>query len=129
MRILFPLFFVSAVAANAAAQSADVRYVFFDWGKNEITRDASATLDAIASGYQPGMRWSVTGFTDRSGSAWSNLRTSKARAAMVRDYLVGKGVPAAALVVYGEGENRPVIATEDGVREVQNRRVEIRPIN
>ena len=48
---------------------------------------------------------------------------------MVRDYLVGKGVPVAALVVHGEGENGPIIPTEDGVREVQNRRVEIRPIN
>lgn len=30
------------------------------------------------------------------------------------------------MTVEGHGEELPIIATEDGVREVQNRRVEIR---
>ena len=51
---------------------------------------------------------------------------SRTRATLVRDYLAGKGVPAAAMTVRAYGETAPIIATEDGVREVQNRRVEIR---
>ncbi|MEP7315275.1 MAG: OmpA family protein [Sphingomicrobium sp.] len=101
------------------------KYVFFDWGKSEITRDASATLDAIASEYRDGMRIQVVGHSDRSGSKWSNRASSRKRAQAVRDYLVGKGVSESAIAVSAVGENAPIIVTADGVREVQNRRVEI----
>ena len=43
-----------------------------------------------------------------------------------RDYLVAHGVPASAMVLEAYGEQRPIVGTDDGVREVQNRRVEIR---
>jgi Cu-Zn family superoxide dismutase len=38
---------------------------------------------------------------------------------------VAHGVPAAAIAVSAFGESRPIVPTEDGVREAQNRRVEI----
>jgi len=34
-------------------------------------------------------------------------------------------VPATAISVVGRGENQPLVRTADGVREPQNRRVEI----
>jgi hypothetical protein len=39
--------------------------------------------------------------------------------------LVRQGVPADAIAVVGRGEANPLVATGDGVREPQNRRVEI----
>ena len=104
-----------------------VRIVFFDWGKSEITRDGEATLDQVAEAYRANPApVTITGHSDRSGSAGTNLRSSRQRARMVADYLAAKGVPQSAMTVEGRGENAPLIATEDGVREVQNRRVEIR---
>lgn len=99
--------------------------VFFDWGKSEVSRDAAATLDALAAanGDAPIL---ITGHSDRSGSAAHNRRASLERARIVADYLAGKGVPRSAMTVTGVGEDQPLIPTEDGVREVQNRRVEIR---
>lgn len=101
--------------------------VFFDWGEAEVNRDGAATLDKVAADYaaSPGPLL-LTGHSDRSGPAAANLRASLERARTVADYLAGKGVPRAAMRVEGRGEAAPIVPTEDGVREVQNRRVEIR---
>lgn len=126
MRIFLSLL---VLAASAGAQTAapGVTYVFFDWGKTELTRDAQAELDKVAAAYAANPRpLTLDGHSDRSGPAALNLRGSRTRAELVRDYLAGKGVPAAAITVRAYGETAPIIPTEDGVREVQNRRVEIR---
>ncbi|MFM9577855.1 OmpA family protein, partial [Streptomyces turgidiscabies] len=43
----------------------------------------------------------------------------------VKNQLVTEGVPATAIQVIGKGEESPLVATGDNVREPQNRRVEI----
>ena len=104
-----------------------VTLVFFDWGKSEVSRDSAAALDAFAAAHAANPSPIViTGHSDRSGPAVTNRRASLARARIVADYLAGKGVARSAMTVEGRGEDSPLIATEDGVREVQNRRVEIR---
>ena len=116
---------LAALFLQAAPVPDGTTLVFFDWGESEISRDAAATLDAFAAanGDAPIL---VTGHSDRSGPASANQRSSLERARMVADYLAGKGIPRSAMTVTGAGEEQPLIATEDGVREVQNRRVEIR---
>jgi OOP family OmpA-OmpF porin len=47
------------------------------------------------------------------------------RADLVKSYLAGKGVPLAAMTTQAFGESQPPIDTADGMREPQNRRVEI----
>lgn len=47
------------------------------------------------------------------------------RAQAVRDALVDSGVSAADIAVFAKGETNPLVQTADGVREPQNRRVEI----
>ncbi len=53
------------------------------------------------------------------------MALSRRRAWRVHDWLVDAGVPDAAITVRYYGEDRPLVETEDGVREPQNRRVEI----
>ena len=128
MRIFFPLLAVAA-CAWAQAPAPGVRYVFFDWGKSELTRDAQAELDGVAADYAKSPRHLVLGaHSDRSGPTGANMASSKRRGLIVRDYLIGKGVPDSAITVTAYGESEPIIPTEDGVREVQNRRVEIRVV-
>jgi outer membrane protein OmpA-like peptidoglycan-associated protein len=67
----------------------------------------------------------VTGYADRSGSPGYNQRLSERRANNVSNALVRLGVPRQAQVVGGRGENDNRVPTADGVREPQNRRVEI----
>ena len=40
-------------------------------------------------------------------------------------YLAGRGIPDGAITTQAFGESRPLVETADGVREPQNRRVEI----
>ena len=119
-------------AAAAAAQDASPAepravLVFFDWGKPEIGSDAAGTLDAVAADARaaPARRLRVAGHSDRSGSAAGNRRSASKRAAAVADYLAGRGVPRSTITIASFGEEQPLIPTADGVREPQNRRVEI----
>ena len=101
--------------------------VFFAWDRPIIDRDAEARLDAVVAAVQrsPGVRIDLSGHTDRSGPAAPNLRSARKRAEAVQAYLASRGVPGAAMRVMSYGETRPLIATADGVREPQNRRVEV----
>lgn len=118
---------VTAFAQVSAASSETKFIVFFDWSKPDINRDAAEILDKVAAEVagQPGSRLVLAGHSDRSGPAGANVRASKRRAEAVRDHLVKHGVPAGAITLHAYGELQPIVSTEDGVREVQNRRVEI----
>lgn len=117
-------------ASSAMGPAQDARpghfTVFFDWGKTELSRDGSDVLDAVAAAWAAHpARLLIAGYSDRSGSAAGNLASSRRRAEVVRAYLEGQGVPTKAMTVSAWGEARPLVPTADGVRELQNRRVEI----
>jgi outer membrane protein OmpA-like peptidoglycan-associated protein len=116
----------AAMAQDQTAASAEFM-VFFDWGKPELRSDDGAVLDKAAEAWRarPGARLSLTGHTDRSGDASANRSAGLARAATVRSELEKRGVPGNAIRIASFGEDRPLVPTEDGVREVQNRRVVI----
>jgi OOP family OmpA-OmpF porin len=101
--------------------------VFFDFDSSQLTPDAqaivaSAAADALSGGSP---RLDVTGHTDRSGSDAYNQALSIRRATAVQNALIANGVSAALIVIRGAGESEPLVPTADGVREPQNRRVEI----
>lgn len=117
-----------AVAAHQpGAMPSGPFMVFFDWGKPEIRGDDAATLDQAAAAWRanPAARVRLSGHTDRSGSAAVNLRAGYRRAEMVGFELAKRGIPRNAMHIASFGEQQPLVPTEDGVREVQNRRVEI----
>ena len=101
--------------------------IFFDSGKDEIKREWTDTLDVAISMIRkhPDPVITLDGHSDRSGSSSANRHSSLRRAEAVRDYLTARGVPSRAIVVRAFGEEQPLVATADGVREPQNRRVDI----
>ena len=101
--------------------------VFFDWDKSIVTPEAQAILDRAAEQFAATGQTSVAlaGYTDTSGTADYNLRLSQRRADAVKAYMTTKGVPEAAMTAQGFGETNLLVQTADGVREPQNRRVEI----
>lgn len=123
-----PVAFLFAMPAAAQPADGEPFRIFFDWGKPELTRDAQAILGEALADYQgsPGSRVEIAGHSDRSGPAAYNIGASRRRADAARDWLVERGIPASAIAVAAFGESRPIVPTEDGVREAQNRRAEIR---
>ncbi|HEY0013895.1 MAG TPA: OmpA family protein [Allosphingosinicella sp.] len=101
--------------------------VFFDWDRADITPQAAGILDNAAEQYRTSGNAQVVlaGHADRSGSDQYNVGLSQRRAEAVRQYLAGRGVGEAAMRTEAFGESRPLVETADGVREPQNRRVEI----
>jgi OOP family OmpA-OmpF porin len=101
--------------------------VFFEWDKSDITPEAASILDnAIAQYANCGnAQVMLAGHADRSGSAQYNVGLSQRRADAVKAYMVAHAIPDAVVTEQAFGESRPRVETADGVREVQNRRVEI----
>ena len=101
--------------------------VFFDWDKSDITAEAATVLDSAVSAYGncDNVPIMLAGYTDRSGTEQYNMGLSQRRNASVRTYLNGKGIPDDAISSQAFGESNPRVPTADGVRELQNRRVEI----
>jgi outer membrane protein OmpA-like peptidoglycan-associated protein len=101
--------------------------VFFDWDRSNLSAQALNTIKQAADAFRAkgSARITATGHADRSGPDNYNMALSLRRANAVKDALVQNGVPAAAISVIGKGETQPLVPTADGVREPQNRRVEI----
>jgi OmpA-OmpF porin, OOP family len=109
------------------AQPAQVFLVFFDWDRAEVTPAGMGVVQQAANAYKAGgsVRIQVTGYTDLSGSPGYNQRLSVRRANNVANALAKLGVARSDMAVSGRGENDPRVPTPPGVREPQNRRVEI----
>jgi outer membrane protein OmpA-like peptidoglycan-associated protein len=101
--------------------------VFFDWDRSTLSQQALNTIRQAADRFKTTgkARITATGHADRSGPDDYNMALSLRRANAVKDALVRDGVPATAISVIGKGETQPLVPTADGVREPQNRRVEI----
>ena len=101
--------------------------VFFDWDRSNLSQQALGTIKQAADAFKTkgNARITATGHTDTSGPESYNMALSLRRANAVKDAQVREGVPAQAISVVGRGEQGLLVPTGDGVREPQNRRVEI----
>ncbi len=116
-----------APAAPPPPPTHQVYLVFFDWDKYNITPEGMQILEAAAAHWKAGgaVQIQVTGYTDLTGSAGYNQRLSERRAGAVAAVLERLGIPRSDMAVAGRGMNDPRVPTPLGVREPQNRRVEI----
>jgi outer membrane protein OmpA-like peptidoglycan-associated protein len=114
----------SAAPAPAPARSY---LVFFDWDKATLTDRARAIVKEAAdnSSRVQYTRLEVNGYTDTSGTPRYNKGLSERRARTVAAELVRDGVPQNAISIQGLGDTNLLVPTGPGVREPQNRRVEI----
>jgi outer membrane protein OmpA-like peptidoglycan-associated protein len=114
------------VAAPAPAP-AQTYLVFFDWDKADLTPRATQIIAQAAadSKNQSVTTIEVNGYTDTSGTADYNQGLSLRRAKAVEAQLVTDGVPDSEITAQGFGDTHLLVPTGPGVREPQNRRVEI----
>jgi len=119
---------VAAAPAPAPAPAPARSYlVFFDWDKYDLSARA---LQIIAEAAQNSTRVAATkievnGYADTSGTPAYNKGLSMRRAQAVAAQLVKDGVPKAEISIQWFGDTVLLVPTGPGVREPQNRRVEI----
>jgi outer membrane protein OmpA-like peptidoglycan-associated protein len=112
---------------QALPQRPEAFTLYFITGTDELTEQSKGELqkmlDALAQRKVPDVL--VIGHTDTVGELERNDRLSALRAATVKGFLVGIGIPAERIRVAGRGERELLIPTADEVEEPRNRRVEI----
>ena len=101
--------------------------VFFDFDSAELPADAQQTVQFVSTNAaQCGWTaFDVVGNADRAGSDEYNQGLSMRRAQVVTSLMTSLGIPQSAIATSARGESNPRVPTEDGVRNPQNRRVEI----
>ncbi len=106
--------------------------IYFEVNKATLSDRARQNLDLLIefarhllSERLPVRALIFEGHADRSGSEEYNLALSRRRAEAVRNYLISQGYPPDGLTVRAFGESQPAVATADGIRDGDNRRVQI----
>lgn len=102
-------------------------WVFFDHDSAAISAVGTATIRAYVQymARTPKVRVVVTSHTDRPGAAAYNMNLSQRRAEAIRKALIDEGVSSDRITLKALGETQPLVQTPDGVKEPQNRRVEL----
>ncbi|WP_458097419.1 OmpA family protein [Roseomonas sp. WA12] len=117
----------AAPAPAVAPAPARTYLVFFDFDRADLTDRARQIIAEAAQAVNSTgtTRIEVAGHADRSGTPQYNQRLSQRRAEAVAAELARRGVSRGQMSIQAFGESRPLVPTADGVREPQNRRVEI----
>ncbi len=111
----------------APAPVAHSYMVFFDFNKSDLTPQAVSIVNQAAANAGPAKvtKLEVTGNTDTVGSDAYNMRLSRRRAESVAAQLEKDGIPSSEIEIIAKGKRDLLVPTADGVKEPQNRRVQI----
>jgi outer membrane protein OmpA-like peptidoglycan-associated protein len=109
----------------------EAKSIFFTTGKatlNDAKKvETSGRLDAIKEILKnyPNAKFAINGHTDNVGNAKANQKLSEARAKVIMDLLIEKGVNPANLTSQGFGASKPVKSNKTAAGRAENRRTEI----
>ncbi|MFM9926658.1 OmpA family protein [Variovorax sp. H27-G14] len=96
---------------------------YFATGSADLAPGGAEALAAVIKGVESGRKAVVSGFHDTTGDAAINEELAKKRAEMVRDVLVGLGVPAGKIDL-----QKPAVTAGSG-NNAEARRVEVKLID
>jgi outer membrane protein OmpA-like peptidoglycan-associated protein len=105
------------------------RAVYFNSGKSTFkSADVPARLDAMASILKnyPNAKFSIEGHTDSDGSNAFNQKLSEARANVVKNALIERGINPSNINAVGFGETSPVASNKTAKGKAENRRTEVK---
>lgn len=111
-------------AGGAGQPIPELGTVYFEYDSFNLTSQARGALNANADWLKAnsGRNVQIEGHCDERGTEEYNLALGDRRAAAVRDYLIGRGVPASQLSTISYGEQRPAVMGSDESAWSQNRR-------
>jgi outer membrane protein OmpA-like peptidoglycan-associated protein len=101
--------------------------ILFDTGKDTLRSESIPVLEALAGALKesPEVVYRIEGHTDDRGGQAPNQTLSEKRAASVKKWLVGKGIPDKQLQTKGFGMSRPALPNDSEAGRAANRRVEV----
>ncbi len=113
--------------APTAVRVATSYLVFFDFDRSDLSPEAVTIVADAARNAGPAhvSVIDVTGHTDTVGSDAYNMRLSRRRAESVATRLENDGIPSSQIAIFAKGKRDLLVPTGDGVKEPQNRRVQI----
>lgn len=104
--------------------------IFFDTNKAKLKKESYAELNRVYTLIKSNnFKIELFGHTDNAGKKDYNQQLSQRRADAVRQYLIGKGIPAEDISAFGKGETEPIEDNNSEKGKSKNRRVEVRFIN
>ncbi len=122
---------VEQVTDNNGLQAIKVTFsdgILFGFNSTALNTQSQVSLAQFAGEIQheTGLDITIYGNTDNVGTHQVNERVSLERAQSVRNFLLGKGVPAGRIIsVQGLAYDNPVASNDTEAGRAQNRRVEI----
>ena len=128
---------INNIAITGAAPSCDnlqatidadlAAPVKFQTGSDRLTADGEQQLAAVVPSVKAcaGVKLTVVGHTDSTGTDAINQPLSENRAKAVAAYLVSQGIPADSVSSEGVGSSQPVASNDTEAGRAQNRRTEI----
>lgn len=96
---------------------------YFATGSADLAPGAAEALAAVIKGVESGRKAVVSGYHDTTGDPAINDQLAKKRAEMIRDVLVGLGVPAARIDL-----QKPAVTAGSG-NNTEARRVEVKLVD
>ncbi|WCL82176.1 OmpA family protein [Saprospira sp. CCB-QB6] len=111
-----------------------VANIYYEHDKTAVDKNSPGLKELLkVLQDHPHVKLEIGSHTDATGSKSYNQRLSQERATAVKNYLVGKGIPASRLVAKGYGESEILNHCKDGVRcskaeHAVNRRTEFKVI-
>jgi len=114
-------------ASSATMATHDGYNVYFTFDKSKLTFKGQKVVDAAvkATHGDQTSRVALVGKADLVGTDPYNMALSQRRADTVRNAMVAGGVPSDRIDVRWVGDREPPVATAAGVRDAQNRVVEV----
>jgi OOP family OmpA-OmpF porin len=102
-------------------------YINFDTDKADIRPDSQGVVDQIAALLKenPGLKVSIEGHTDNTGTPAHNKTLSEQRANAVMAAITKQGVAAGRMSAVGWGQEKPVADNRTEAGRAKNRRVEL----
>lgn len=118
---------MAAACIERAKKIFEISQIKFGTGTSAISEQSVTTLDHLrdlAIGCESDDLFiEIGGHTDSFGTEAANQTLSEARAQSVRDFLVGRGIPAEKMVAVGYGEAQPIASNDTPEGRAQNRRI------
>ncbi len=131
---------VAGIAANKGCPEIDeeVKKVLaqalsgiqFESGRDVIKRTSYLILDNVVKvmNDHPEYMLEISGYTDNTGRAESNLTLSDRRAKAARQYLIDKGIDGGRMTAKGYGIANPIADNNTAAGRAKNRRVEFKVV-